>query len=105
MVSLYSDQVDVLLQPVRHETRRVLLISYDFPPVGGTGVQRPVKFVKYLRHYGWEASVVTAANPSVPVFDQSLCADLPEDLLITRSKTWEPDYRIDQESERNGNRG
>jgi glycosyltransferase involved in cell wall biosynthesis len=73
---------------------RVLFICYHFPPVGGAGVQRPAKFVKYLRQYGWEASVVMAANPSVPVFDESLCADLPDDLIVEKARTWEPGYRF-----------
>lgn len=80
----------------KKSARRVLLVSYHFPPVGGAGVQRPVKFVKYLREHGWEASVLIAANPSVPVFDESLCADLPEDLVIARARTWEPDYSAKQ---------
>jgi len=74
--------------------RRVLLVSYHFPPVGGAGVQRPVKFVKYLRRFGWETSVLMASNPSVPVFDNSLCADLPDDLIVERARTWEPGYRF-----------
>lgn len=77
--------------------RRLLLISYHFPPVGGAGVQRPLKFVKYLRQYGWDVSVLMAANPSVPVFDESLCRDLPDDLVIEKARTWEPDYRTKQQ--------
>lgn len=77
--------------------RRLLLISYHFPPVGGAGVQRPLKFVKYLRQYGWDVSVLMAANPSVPVFDESLCRDLPDDLVIEKARTWEPDYRMKQQ--------
>src|SRR5215467_8305543 len=46
--------------------RRVLFIAYTFPPVGGAGVQRTTKFVKYLPQFGWNASVLTASNPSVP---------------------------------------
>jgi glycosyltransferase involved in cell wall biosynthesis len=78
-------------------TRRLLLISYHFPPVGGAGVQRPLKFVKYLRQYGWDVSVLMAANPSVPVFDESLCRDLPQDLVIEKARTWEPDYQTKQQ--------
>lgn len=77
--------------------KRLLLISYHFPPVGGAGVQRPLKFVKYLRRYGWDVSVLMAANPSVPVFDESLCRDLPEDLVMEKARTWEPDYRVKQQ--------
>lgn len=72
--------------------RRVLLVSYHFPPVGGAGVQRPLKFVKYLREFGWEPSVLVAENPSVPVFDESLLRDLPDDVRIVRARTLEPGY-------------
>lgn len=77
--------------------KRLLLISYHFPPVGGAGVQRPLKFVKYLRRFGWDVSVLMAENPSVPVFDESLCRDLPEGLVIEKARTWEPDYRVKQQ--------
>src|SRR5581483_9788229 len=49
--------------------RRVLLVAYQFPPVGGAGVQRVTKFVKYLPRHGWDVSVLTVANPSVPLYD------------------------------------
>lgn len=74
--------------------KRLLLISYHFPPVGGAGVQRPVKFVKYLRQFGWDVSVLMASNPSVPVFDNSLLTDIPEDTHLEKAKTWEPDYSL-----------
>lgn len=76
--------------------RRVLLIAYNFPPVGGAGVQRPAKWAKYLRRFGWDVTVLTTENPSVPVRDESLLADLPEDVRIVRARTWEPDYRVKQ---------
>jgi hypothetical protein len=72
--------------------KRVLLISYHFPPVGGAGVQRPAKFARYLPEHGWDVSVLQAANPSVPLIDESLLADLPDDLLIVKAKTLEPGY-------------
>ncbi|WP_438040911.1 glycosyltransferase [Sorangium sp. So ce128] len=74
--------------------RRLLLISYHFPPVGGAGVQRPVKFVKYLRRFGWEASVLVAANPSAPLSDESLLGDIPAETHIERARTWEPSYSM-----------
>lgn len=74
--------------------RKVLLISYHFPPVGGAGVQRPVKFVKYLPEFGWDATVLMAANPSVPVRDESLCRDLPADLRVIKARTLEPGYAV-----------
>ncbi|MCA9098140.1 MAG: hypothetical protein KDA36_07135, partial [Planctomycetaceae bacterium] len=75
---------DLELRGEMPQPRRVLLISYHFPPVGGAGVQRPIKFCKYLRQFGWEPTVLTAENPSAPVFDESLCRDLPEGLQIER---------------------
>ena len=74
--------------------KRLLLVSYHFPPVGGAGVQRPVKFVKYLRRFGWDVSVLMAANPSVPVFDNSLLVDIPEETHLEKAHTWEPDYAL-----------
>lgn len=74
--------------------KRLLLVSYHFPPVGGAGVQRPVKFVKYLRRFGWDVSVLMAANPSVPVFDNSLLVDIPEGTHLEKARTLEPDYSL-----------
>ncbi|QDV18624.1 hypothetical protein Pan153_32830 [Gimesia panareensis] len=74
--------------------KRLLLVSYHFPPVGGAGVQRPVKFVKYLKQFGWDVSVLMAANPSVPVFDNSLLVDIPEGTHLEKARTWEPDYAL-----------
>src|SRR5437660_11910258 len=74
--------------------KRVLFITYQFPPVGGAGVQRVTKFVKYLRDYGWLPSVLTVANPSVPAFDESLVADVPEHTIVRKARTWEPSYAV-----------
>lgn len=74
--------------------KRVLFISYTFPPVGGAGVQRIAKFAKYLPACQWAVSVLTAANPSVPLFDETLCTDIPVDTVIQRATTWEPSYRL-----------
>lgn len=76
--------------------RRVLLVSYHFPPVGGAGVQRPAKFARYLPDFGWDVSVLQAANPSVPLLDPTLLADLPPDLVITTARTLEPSYAAKQ---------
>ena len=78
----------------RRQHKRVLLISYPFPPVGGAGVQRVTKFVKYLPHCGWLPSVLTVANPSVPLRDESLSAEVPEGTIVRRARTWEPGYAV-----------
>ncbi len=72
---------------------RLLLVAYNFPPVGGAGVQRPVKWVKNLRRLGWDVTVLTTENPSVPTRDESLLSDIPDDVVVVRAKTWEPDYQ------------
>lgn len=88
----------IVLEPWRstqsREPKRVLFISYQFPPVGGAGVQRVAKFVKYLPHFGWQPSVLTVSNPSVPVFDDSLTTDIPASVPIYRAPTWEPAYSV-----------
>lgn len=72
--------------------KKVLVASYTFPPVGGAGVQRVSKFVKYLRQFGWEPEVLTTLNPSVPLIDEGLLSDIPDDVVIHRTKTLEPSY-------------
>lgn len=74
--------------PDRSE-KRVLFVSYLFPPAGGAGVQRALKFVKYLPDYGWNCSVLTAANPSAPLLDEDLERDVPESTLVRRCRTLE----------------
>jgi len=57
-------------------------------------VQRVTKFLKYLPREGWVGSVLTVANPSVPVFDVSLGADVPAGTRVVRAPTWEPRYAV-----------
>jgi hypothetical protein len=73
---------------------RALVVSYVFPPTGGAGVGRPLKMVKYLGRHGVRASVLTAANPSVPVQDRSLLRDVPGDVEVERARTFEPGYAV-----------
>jgi glycosyltransferase involved in cell wall biosynthesis len=77
--------------------RRLLLVAYAFPPVGGAGVQRPLKWVKYLRRAGWHVTVLTPENPSVPVRDESLLEEVPDDTVFLRPRTREPSYRWKQQ--------
>ncbi|HEY4158054.1 MAG TPA: glycosyltransferase [Polyangiaceae bacterium] len=71
---------------------RALIVSYAFPPVGGAGVQRVLKLVKYLPRYGVTPSVLTAREPSVPVLDASLERDVPPGTEVLRVRTLEPRY-------------
>lgn len=73
--------------------KKILIISYYWPPAGGPGVQRWLKFVKYLPEFGWEPTVFIPENPSYPIVDESLEKDVSKDLKIIKSKIWEP-YQI-----------
>ncbi len=70
--------------------KKVLIITYYWPPSGGSGVQRWVKFVKYLRHFGWEPIIYTPLNPEFPEIDNSLAKEIPEGLEIIKTPIWEP---------------
>jgi glycosyltransferase involved in cell wall biosynthesis len=74
--------------------KRLMLVAYAFPPVGGVGVQRALKFVKYLPKHGWKTTVLTAANPSAPLRDEKLCDDIPRGTNIVTARTWEPSYEF-----------
>lgn len=80
--------------PRADASRRLLLVTYTFPPVGGAGVQRVAKFAKYFPTCGWDVTVLTVANPSVPLHDDSLCQDIPPETEVCRSRTWEPSYGL-----------
>lgn len=70
--------------------KRVLIISYYWPPSGGAGVQRWLKFVKYLRKFGWEPVLYTPLNPEYPETDHSLEKDVPRGIEVIRQPIWEP---------------
>jgi len=70
--------------------KKVLIITYYWPPSGGAGVQRWLKFVKYLRHFDWEPVVYTPLNPEFPEHDESLYKDIPENLTILKTPIREP---------------
>ena len=69
---------------------RVLVVTYYFPPVGGIGVQRTLKYVTYLPRWGWEPVVVAPGDPAFPVRDPSLMAALAPDLEVHRTASLEP---------------
>jgi glycosyltransferase involved in cell wall biosynthesis len=75
---------------------RALLVSYAFPPVGGAGVQRVLKLVKYLPRHGVQPAVLTARQPSVPLQDASLGRDVPASVEVLRARTFEPGYGVKQ---------
>ena len=70
--------------------KRVLVIAYYWPPSGGSGVQRWVKFCKYLPQEGWEPVVFAPENADYPSLDPSFQKELPESLEVLRGRIWEP---------------
>jgi len=71
-------------------SKKVLIVTYYWPPSGGSGVQRWLKFVKYLPQFGWEPFVFTPENPSVEIRDESLLKDVPAEAEVIRFPIWEP---------------
>jgi len=70
--------------------KKALIITYYWPPSGGAGVQRWLKFVKYLRGFGWEPVVFCPENPEYPETDHSLFKDVPPGLEVLKFPIWEP---------------
>lgn len=70
--------------------KKVLIITYYWLPSGGAGVQRWVKFTKYLRDFGWEPVIYTPENPEYPSLDHSFMKDIPGDVEIVKTTIWEP---------------
>jgi glycosyltransferase involved in cell wall biosynthesis len=70
--------------------KKVLIITYYWPPEGGIGVLRCLKIAKYLRQYGWEPIIYTADKKHFDHEDESNYSDIPADLKIIKGKIWEP---------------
>ncbi|MFW6275655.1 MAG: glycosyltransferase [bacterium] len=64
--------------------KKVLFVAYIFPPLGGSGVQRSLKFAKYLPLYGWSPTILTVKKNSYKYQDKSLASELPANLEIVR---------------------
>lgn len=70
--------------------QRVLIITYHWPPAGGPGVQRVLKFAKYLPDFGWEPLILTVENGEYPVLDDSLINEVSEEIIVYKTKSIEP---------------
>ena len=70
--------------------KRVLIISYYWPPTGGSGVQRWVKFAKYLPALGWQPVIYTPENPEQLAVDETLAGEVPVEAEIIRRRIVEP---------------
>lgn len=70
--------------------KKVLIISYNWPPAGGIGVLRNLKFVKYLRNYGWEPIVFAPKDANYPYFDEANFNDIPNGIEVIKFPILEP---------------
>ncbi len=73
--------------------QKILIITYYWPPAGGPGVQRWLKFVKYLRDFNIEPVVYIPENPHYPLLDDSLTTEIPEGIAIYSRTIFEP-YKL-----------
>ena len=74
-------------------SKKVLIIIYYWPPAGGPGVQRWLKFVKYLPDFNIQPIVYIPENPTYPILDENLAAEVAEQAIIIKKKILEP-YQI-----------
>ena len=70
--------------------KRVLIISYYWPPSGGSGVQRWVKFAKFLPQEGWQPVIYTPENPELTTIDNTLEEEIPAEAEIIKTHITEP---------------
>lgn len=70
--------------------KKALIITYYWPPAGGSGVQRWLKFVKYFRDFNIEPVVYTVKNPKYPISDETLKNDIPEGITVLKQPIFEP---------------
>ncbi|MFD2823473.1 glycosyltransferase family 4 protein [Lacinutrix iliipiscaria] len=74
-------------------SKKVLIITYYWPPAGGPGVQRWLKFVKYLPTLNIEPVVYIPSNPNYPIVDESLLAEVSNQLTLLKQPIREP-YKL-----------
>jgi len=66
--------------------KKILIIAYLFPPIGGSGSLRPIKLVKYLPSFGWKPIILTVKNPDgYYAWDPDLLEDLPQSASVIRT--------------------
>jgi len=71
-------------------TKKILIISYYWPPAGGPGVQRWLKFVKYLPDFNIEPHVYIPENPTYPLLDEKLLSEVSDKAIIIKQPIFEP---------------
>lgn len=75
---------------MKPETKKLLIITYYWPPAGGPGVQRWLKFVKYLPEFKIQPIVYIPENPTYPIIDNGLESEVSDKAIILKNKIFEP---------------
>ena len=75
------------------ENKKILIITYYWPPAGGPGVQRWLKFVKYLPDFSIQPIVYIPENPTYPIVDENLVNEVSDKAIVLKNKIFEP-YQI-----------
>ena len=75
---------------MKPETKKLLIITYYWPPAGGPGVQRWLKFVKYLPEFNIQPIVYIPENPTYPIIDNGLESEVSNKAIILKNKIFEP---------------
>lgn len=78
------------IPPLGVRGQKVLIITYYWPPAGGPGVQRWLKFVKYLPDFGIQPIVYVPENPTYPIMDEGLVSEVSDKAIILKKKIFEP---------------
>lgn len=85
--SLLEDKLLDLFKDITSTNKRALLISYFFPPLGGAGVQRPLKIAKYAHESDWEVDVLTIDDIVFHSYDPSLLDEIDNEII--RADSWD----------------
>jgi len=70
--------------------KTVLILTYYWPPAGGPGVQRWLKFVKYLEEFGWKAHILTVKDGTYSAIDEELVKEIPAGIPVIKTKSRDP---------------
>ncbi|MBD8490988.1 glycosyltransferase family 4 protein [Echinicola sp. CAU 1574] len=71
-------------------SKKVLIITYYWPPSAGSGVQRWLKFAKFLPEYGWEPVIFTPENPDFELKDETMLKEVSPNWEVIKFPIWEP---------------
>ena len=81
--------------------KKILLITYYWPPAGGSGVQRWLNFSKYLVELGWNITVLVPDNPSYPIIDNSISKSISSSLEVIKVPIFEPVNILNRSNKKN----